>query len=172
MNTEFIEPTIVVLDDGREHYQLMLDLSPEQIECAIEGILQTYSLKQQKVDNPLAVVDFVLLKTGCDYTKQYDRIKLSDIAYITTENRQSFLCLKNGLSFEINIEDMDLKSNFPTTSFIRLRSKDMVNVDYIKSINDCCIIALDGHTMSYYAKYKPFINNQLCLLGTNQKKGR
>ena len=104
MNTELIEPTMVVLDDGKEQHQLMLDLSPEQIASAIEELLQNNTQMQEETDQPSVPADFILLKTGCDYTRQYDRIKLDDIAYITTENRQSFLCLKNGLSFEINIE--------------------------------------------------------------------
>ena len=172
MNTELIKPTMVVLDDGKEQHQLMLDLSPEQIASAIEALSQNSTQKQEKTDKPSVPADFILLKTGCDYTRQYDRIKLDDIAYITTEHRQALLCLKNGLSFEMDLEDEDLDSCFSETSFIRLRTKEVVSVDYIKCINDCCITALDGHTLSYYAKYKPFIKNQLCLLGTCQKKGR
>ena len=172
MNTELIEPTMVILDDGKEQHQLMLDLSPEQIASAIEELLQNNTQEQEETDKPSVPADFILFKTGCDYTRQYDRIRLSDIAYITTENRQTFLRLKNGLSFEMRIEDEDISSCFPETSFIHLRTKEVVSVDYIKSINDCCITALDGHTLNYYAKYKPFIKNQLCLLGTCQKKGR
>lgn len=172
MNTELIEPTMVVLDDGKEQHQLMLNLSPEQIASAIEELLQNNTLKQEETDKPSVPADFILLKTGCGYTRQYDRIRLSDIAYITTENRQTLLRLKNGLSFEMDLEDEDLDSCFPATTFVRLRSKELVNIDYVKSINDCYITAIDGHTLSYYAKYKPFIMNQLCLLGTYQKKGR
>ena len=172
MNTELNAPTMVVLDDGREQHQLLLDLSLEQLVSAIEELSQTNSQKQQECDKPSVPSDFILLKTGCDYTRQYDRIRLSDIAYITTEHRQTFLCLKNGLSFEMNIEEKDLCSCFPMTRFLRLRSNELINIDYIKSINDCCITTLDGHTLSYYAKYKPFIKHQLCLLGTCQKKGR
>ena len=172
MNTELIEPTMVVLDDGKEQHQLILDLSPEQLVSVIGELSQVNSLKLQECDKPSVPADFILLKTGCDYTRQYDRIRLSDIAYITTENRQNFLCLKNGLSFELNIEEEDFELFFPATTFLFLRSKELVNIDYIKSINDCCITTLDGHTLSYYAKYKPFIKHQLCLLGTCQKKGR
>ena len=172
MNTELNTPTMVVLDDGREQHQLLLDLSPEQLVSVIEELSLTNSVKQQECDKPSVFADFILLKIGCDYTRQYDRIRLSDIAYITTENRQTFLCLKNGLSFEMDIEEEELDSCFPETSFIRLRTKEIVSVDYIKCINDCCITTLDGHTLGYYAKYKPFIKSQLCLLGTCQKKGR
>ena len=112
MNTELIEPTMVVLDDGKEQHQLMLDLSPEQIASAIEALSQNSTQKQEKTDKPSVPADFILLKTGCDYTRQYDRIKLDDIAYITTEHRQALLCLKNGLSFEMDLEDEDLTAVF------------------------------------------------------------
>ena len=170
MSTEFIEPTVVVLDEGREQYQLMLDLSPEQIVIAIDDLLQTYPQENKEANKPSMHTDLIFVKTGCGFTRQYDRIELADIAYITTNNRKSFLCLKNSSSFEVDIHEEDVARCFPATKFIRVRSKEIINVDYIQSINDYSITALDGHILHYYAKYKPFLKNQLCLLGTYQKK--
>lgn len=165
MSKELNERTTVVIECGyEERYDLNISLCSDQVILAIDGLLL---LAKERLES-FFLEDCVLLKTGCRYGRQYDVIKLSDIAYISMsyENRHHFLHLQNDTSYEIDWSQDEIERYLPKSDFIYLRNKEVINMNYIKGVSNGGIIALDGTYFNCTQKNKLFVTNLLNIVRT------